>query len=207
MLKFFRKKNIARLVLWSLLILILPAFVLWGTGMGGSKNKGPTFVGVIDNRKVSFDDLGLSIMSIRGQILLNYFNQPEMMEKLSKNNPFIAKMAWDRLLMLKEANKNKIKVPDDELIRHIRSHPIFNRSGSFDDHIYAYVLKNNIGMSARVFEEMMRENMKIQRLQDTIAKDVKTADEKNKALEDWLKALEAKASLNIDFNDYEKYYK
>lgn len=207
MLKHFRKKNVAKMVLWGLLILILPAFVLWGTGMGSSKNKGPSFAGKIDNRKVSFDDLGFSIMSIRGQVLLNYFNQPETLEKLVKNNPLIAKMAWDRLLMLAEANKHKIKVPDEELIHHIRSHPIFNRGGAFDDHIYAYVLKNNIGLPPRAFEEMMRENMKIQRLQEIIVKDAKTTDEKNKVLEDWLKSLEAKASLNIDFNEYEKYYK
>ncbi len=55
MLKFLRKKNIAKVVFWFLVILILPAFVFWGTGsLTGSKDKRPKCVGTIDKKSVSF---------------------------------------------------------------------------------------------------------------------------------------------------------
>lgn len=245
MLKFLRKKNVAKMIFWALLVLILPAFVLWGTGaIGGSKKKGPAYVGKVANKKISFDDLGSHMLSIRSQIILNYFNQPQIMDAFLKNEPFLAKLAWDRIIMLNEANKRKVKVSDTELIMHIRSHPIFTRGGVFDDRIYGYVLRNNMGLSPRTFEEMMRENMKIQKMNDLLTKDVtvndeeivdaylkekgveknkmaaedfnKTRDEyakkaltrkKNKRLEDWLRDLEAKTVLNIDFDKYDEYFK
>ena len=40
MLKIFRKKIVSKVILWGLLILILPAFVMWGSAsMSRSKDK------------------------------------------------------------------------------------------------------------------------------------------------------------------------
>ena len=180
MLKFFRQKHIAKIIFWGLVILVLPAFVLWGTGsLSGSKgdDKGPAFVGLIDNRKVSFEELFESMAAIRAQIILNYFSQPEIMDSFLKNRPFLAKLAWDRLIMVKEAKRRNLKVPDNEVIAAIRAHLIFTRSGAFDDRLYGYILRNNIGLDARNFEEVMRENLAIKRLSDIVTKDVTVSEE------------------------------
>lgn len=179
MLKVFRNKNVAKVVLWGLLILILPAFVLWGTGSGrgGSKNSGPAFVGMIDGKKVTFNDFAESIASIRCQVILNYFNQPQVMDAFLNSKAFLGKLAWDRLLMVREARKENIKISNAEVINFIRSHPLFIRGGSFDDRIYSYVLKNNMGLEPRAFEELTRESLKIQKLNDWLTKDVKVSDE------------------------------
>ena len=67
MLKLLRNKNITKVVLWALLILIVPAFVLWGTGsLGGSKGKGPTYAGKIDGKKVSFEQFGNALATFAG---------------------------------------------------------------------------------------------------------------------------------------------
>jgi len=178
MLKFFRNKQIAKMVLWGLLILILPAFVLWGTGnLGGQKNKGPTSVGFIDNKKISFDDLAEGMTGVRCQVILNYFNQSQVMDILLKSNTYLATLAWDRLTMLKEAKKRRIRVSDKDVVNLIKSHPLFNRDGMFDDRIYQYALKQSMGLSPRAFEEIVRDNLAIQKLNDTIVKDVKIQDE------------------------------
>jgi len=178
MLKFFRKKHIAKIIFWGLVILIMPAFVLWGTGsFSRGKDKGPSYAGTIDNKKVSFEELFESLQGIRGQIVLNYFNDSKVLDELLKNRSFLARAAWDRLIMLKEAKKYKITVPDRQVIAYIRSHPIFSRGGAFDSRIYEYVLRYNMGMSARNFEEAIRENMTIQKLKDIITKDIKVTDE------------------------------
>ncbi len=178
MLKVFRNKKMQKAVLWALLILILPAFVLWGSGSLGKNDKnGPTYAGLIDGRKVSFDDFGSSISAVRSQVMLNYFNNQKELGLLLKNNSLIGKLAWDRLIMLHEVKAARLKVPDNDVVTAIGSHPIFMRNGRFDDRIYEYFLKNSLGLYPRDFEEIVRENIMIQRLTEGIAKDVKVSDE------------------------------
>jgi len=177
MLKLLRHKRVAKIVLWGILILILPAFVIWGTGnLSKSKEKGPAFVGLINNKKVTFDDFANSLTCMRAQILLNFFSQPQILDAFLKNNEFMGKMAWDRLIMLREAEKMKYKVSNTEVVTFVRGLAIFNRGGGFDDRIYNYVLRNNIGLTPRAFEEMMRENLMIQKMQADLTKDVKASD-------------------------------
>lgn len=103
MLKIFRKKIVSRLILWGLLILILPAFVMWGSAsMSRSKDKGPSYVGIINNKKISFEQLYQAITGVRSQIILSYYNQPQILDALLNNKPMLAKIAWDRILMLDE---------------------------------------------------------------------------------------------------------
>lgn len=178
MLKFFRKKNIAKMVFWGLLILILPAFVLWGTGsLSRPKEKGPSFVGIIDKKKVSFNEFFENLTAMRTLLILNYFNQPQILDAFLKNKPLLAKLAWDRLVMLKEAKKYKIKIPDKDVINYIRSHPLFLRNGKFDDKIYGYVLQYNMGLNPRSFEEMIRSNLEVQGLNEVLTKDLNITDE------------------------------
>ncbi|MDP3791216.1 MAG: SurA N-terminal domain-containing protein [Candidatus Omnitrophota bacterium] len=178
MLKLFRKKFVSRLILWSLLILILPAFVMWGSAsMSRSKDKGPTYVGMASGKKVSFDDLYIAMSGVRSQIILNYFNQPQVLEALLTNRPMLAKIAWDRVLLLDEAKKLRIKSSDKEVVEFIRSHPLFLRNGVFDENFYSYMLRNNIGLEPRAFEEIVRDNIIIQKLSAQLTKDIKTTDD------------------------------
>ena len=173
MLRIFRKKHVARMILWAILILILPAFVIWGAGgMGRSRDKGPTYAGLIDKKKVSFDDFAESITAIKAEVLLNFFNQPKVLDSFLKNKPFLGKLAWDRLIMSKEARKYRIKVTDAEVVKSIETHPIFSRSGKFDSGIYKYVLRNNMGIDPRTFEEIIREDTAIKKMHELLTKDI-----------------------------------
>jgi len=178
MLKILRSKKIAKFIFWALVILILPAFVMWGTGDSGrSQDGGPRFVGLIDGKKVSFDDFAQSLQNIRCYVTLEHFDQPQILTVFLQSSPFIGKMAWDRLIMAREAKKYRIKVSDKEVIAFIRSHPIFLRDGQFDGKSYEYILKNNMGVYPRSFEEMVRENIAIQKFNDMLTKDLKATDE------------------------------
>lgn len=216
MLKFLRHKNVSKIVLWGILILILPAFVIWGTGsLSGSKEKGPKCVGTVSGKKVSFEEFAGAITGTKCQVILNYFDKPETLDALLKNRGFVAKLAWDRIIMLREAGKYKLRASDNEVSDYIRSHPIFMRNGSFDPEFYQYVLNRNIGIEARSFEEIVRENIILKKLRMILTKDISGdgADEKaleekrEKFLEDWLRRLESQAPLNIKLEEYEKYYR
>lgn len=178
MLKLFRKKIVMKIVLWGLVIIVVPAFVmLGGSSMTRSKDKGPSYVGFVNNRKVSFDELSNALSGVRGQIILNYFNQPKALDALLSNKPIMARLAWDRILMLEEVKKSGIKISDKEVIESLQSHPLFLRNGVFDDRFYAYILKNNIGLEPRAFEEIVRDNLGLQKLSSSITKDIKVSDE------------------------------
>jgi len=178
MLKFLRRKNISKVIFWFLVILILPAFVLWGTGsMSSSKEKRPKSIGTIDGNKVSFDDFYHAVVGIRCQIVLIYFNQPKILDAMFQNKELMGKLAWDRLIMTREADEAKIKVPNSEVIAFVQLHPIFTRNGAFDPKIYEHVLRYNIGLDARGFEEIVRENIRLKKLNDLVAKDVGATDE------------------------------
>ena len=200
MLKFFRSKNVTKFVLWIIIILILPAFVLFGTERLSLK-KGPKFAGFINSKKVSFDALYESMIAVRSQLILNYWNNAEKIKEVANDRPLIAKLAWERLIMLSEAKKNKIVVTDRELTDYLRNHPIFLRNGSFDDKLYQYILQHNIGLSPRSFEEIVRKNLQVIKLKAAALK------EGNAKEDEWLARISAGAKPNIDFNEIDKYYK
>jgi len=189
MLKIFRKKAVRQFVLWGLLILILPAFVMWGSAsMSRSREKGPDRVGTINNRKISFEELQEALSGVRTQIILNYFNQPKILDALINNRPMLAKLAWDRIILLNEAVKLRIRAADKEVVEAVRTHPLFSRNGAFDPAFYSYILRTNIGLEPRAFEETMRENLMLQKLAARITKDLKVYDEE--ALSEYNKEFE-----------------
>lgn len=177
MLKLFRQKNVAKFVLWMIVILIMPAFVLWGTGsLSSSKNKGPKYAGLVNNKKISFEEFFENLNGIRCQIVMNLFNQEKAMAAILRNKPLMVKLAWDRVIMLKEAAKYKITVTDKEVIKYVESHPVFTRNGIFDSRIYQHFLRYTLGLDARTFEEIVRENIKVKKLNDMITRDIEIKD-------------------------------
>jgi len=178
MLKLFRKKIVMKTILWGLVVIVVPAFVMWGGASSSrSKGSGPGYVGFVENRKVLFDELSNAISGVRCQIILNYFNQPKALDALLSNKPVLAKIAWGRILMMEEVKKAGIKISDKEVVETLRSHPLFLRNGVFDDRFYAYMLRNNIGLEPRAFEEIVRENVSLQKLSDSLTKDIKLSDQ------------------------------
>lgn len=177
MLKVFRHKVVSKIIFWGLVILIMPAFVMWGTGNLG-RGGGPSFVGKIDNKKVSFEDFLNALTGVRTQIVLNYFDNQKTLESLLKNKAFVGRLAWDRLILIREARRNNIKISDSEVIGYIKkTNPMFMRNGEFDEQVYEYVLRNNLGLDPRTFEEVVRQNLAMQELNDRIVKDVTITDE------------------------------
>ncbi|MFC1590358.1 SurA N-terminal domain-containing protein [Candidatus Omnitrophota bacterium] len=189
MLKLFRKKRVMKAILWGLAVIIIPAFVLWGSGsLIRDKRKGPGYVGLIDGKKVSFKEFFETVSATRSQIILNYWYSPEVLRSIIGNRGLIGRLAWQRLIFLNEARANKIKVSDREVVQFIRMHPLFMRDGMFDKEMYEYTLKNNFGTNARGFEETLREYIQILKLQNSITKDLLVPDEE--VLEEYRKAKE-----------------
>jgi hypothetical protein len=89
----------------------------------------------------------------------------------------MSRYAWERLIFLAAAEKNKIKVTDSEVYSFIQSHPLFGTSnGRFDAERYDQVVRKNLGLELRNFEEFIREYLKIKAFQESISGDIKVPD-------------------------------
>lgn len=193
LLKFLRKRKNMKRIMWALAILIIPAFVIWGTGSATKNKTGrPEYAGKLYNKKISYEEYYDMFNVVRDYVLKNVGgNIPE---------EFIGQMAWMRIILLEEAKRQKIKVKDSEVIEKIMGFLVFQRNGLFDKKLYASMLGDN----ARGFEERLRDDIAISNLKDKITAALSISDEETG--EDYKKRFEKIKSsyILLPFNKYEK---
>jgi parvulin-like peptidyl-prolyl isomerase len=210
-----RSKKFAKRVLLALLVLIIPAFVLWGVGNVGQRQG---LVGRIGGKKIYAPDLAKSAQGVKVQVLLTYFNDAGVMNSILQNRPLINSMSWERLVLLDAAQRKRIKVPNKEIMFFISGHPLFRRNGVFDMQVYNYMLRNMLSMEPQQFEKTIMENLKVRKFRQSLFKDI-VVDEEEVLL--FYKQANDKVSLsyvlidrdlfadnvNIDPEKVKKYYR
>lgn len=164
MLKILRHKKIARKIWIVLAIIIVPAFVLWGSGSLIRSKQEPTYLARIFGKKVSFLEYKDALNAIRNQIIMQSGEDALEIEKQINLEPLV----WHRLILLAEAKKRKIKVSDKEVVELIQSYPFFQRKGQFDKTLYSKILEYVFRTPARVFEEQTRQNIMLAKLYDSV---------------------------------------
>ena len=152
MLAFFRRRM--RLILWILVIVVIVTFIPWGVGVRmrarGDKRLGA--VGELFGKSVSRAEFDDARMAVRTDSLLRRTNL---------NDKTINERAWERLLMLAEARRESISIPDKELALTIQAQ--FGGEGNFDQRVYENILRN-VGVTPGLYEEWTRQSMMITRL-------------------------------------------
>lgn len=158
MLRQLREKKSIRKILWVFISIIILAFVLSGaTGL----REGTKFAGVVFGKKVSFIKYTDSYEAVRNLAVLTHGADFHKM----KDSLNLEQAAWDRLIMVKEAKRNRIKVRDEEVIARIASMPLFQtKDGFFNERNYAMILSNVLRTTPRKFEEEIRQSLIIERL-------------------------------------------
>lgn len=177
LLKFLRKRKNMKLIMWGIAILIIPAFVIWGSGSADRKKEnGPDYAGKIFNKKVSFEEY-----ADMWQVTRDY-----AIRTFGANIPpeFLDQLAWNRLILLEEAKRGKISVRDSEVVNMVMTFPAFQREGRFDKRLYQSMLRD----SARGFEERLRDDILISRLREKILSGISVTDEE--AREEYKKRFE-----------------
>ena len=158
MLKQLRQKKTMKRILWGLAIIIIPAFVLWGAGgLRESKN----YAGTLFGKDVPFTEYQDNFNAAKNRALMTYGQSFYKMQDTID----VKQLAWDRMILLKEARRNKIKTSDDEVREAIRSFPFFkDKEGAFDQRVYEMILNNAFRTPPRRFEEEIREGVMIEQL-------------------------------------------
>jgi peptidyl-prolyl cis-trans isomerase D len=160
MLKILRKKGFAKKILWFVAIVIIISFGFLGTAYLLTGQQAVTTAGSIFGRDVTFPTFEKAYRDVRIEALIRYgeqFNQYVATRDLDADT-------WDRLILLHEANRRRIRVNDDELVNIIRQYPFFQRDGQFDNLLYQDIVKYIFKVPARTFEEIIRDSLTISKL-------------------------------------------
>jgi len=172
MLRQLRNKETAKKILIGLAAVIIPAFVLWGAGSATRQRRGPSFAGTIFGKKVSFDEYGQSWRAVKNEALMKYDNFDEIYKELDLEGE-----AWIRMILLREAERYKIKASDEEVRQAIGSLPFFVRNNRFDMMLYEQGITNSLRVTPREFEEDIRGSIKIAKLANIVTEDIRASQE------------------------------
>ena len=163
MMKLLRKNY--KTVFWILAILVIPPFVWWGAGSSSQKEKLPNDAGTIGKTRVSLSEYRAV-----------YFDLSRSLGELFGSQPpesVLQELTWTRLLLIYEAKNRGIKVTDQEVRARIEQFSHFQKGGYFDPTSYQKAL----GDRARAFEEGIRQELLLEKLQETVTADVSVTEE------------------------------
>jgi peptidyl-prolyl cis-trans isomerase D len=172
MLEVLRRKGVNKTILWFIAIVIILSFGVFGTAyrLDNSVNSAGTIYG----HNVSIKDFQQAYWDARDQAIRLYG------EEFFKNGNKLdlEQEAWDRLILLKEAQKRDIHVDDQEVVATIVSFPFFQRSGQFDQTLYEKIVQNPSLFDRPIhdFEEGVRKQLIIKKLINAVAPEVVLSD-------------------------------
>ena len=172
MFKIIRKKGLAKGIITVLAIsFLIGIFISWGAARTG-KTRQSRYIGTIFNKKISqqpfMDSLKASYVLARMQFGENFYKLKDIIN--------LEAQAWDRLIIVTAAQKQRIKISDKELVNYIREFPLFQSKAGFSLEHYNLITQN-LGMTTREFEEMMRQQKMIEKLYEKVVQDIGTTDE------------------------------
>ncbi|MFP4473102.1 MAG: SurA N-terminal domain-containing protein [Candidatus Omnitrophota bacterium] len=163
MLKFLRKEGVMKKILWVVAVVIIISFGFMGNAY--LFNKGPQklrYAGKVFGKKVSLEEFEENFEYIQVMAYMQYGKN--LREKLPSLN--LESQTWDRIILLKEAQRRGLRVKDQEVIEAIKEISLFQRNESFDPVLYNMVLRRHFKIPTRSFEEGMRGTLKVQKLFD-----------------------------------------
>lgn len=212
MLKQLRKKGTAKKILWGITLVIIPSFgFFWNANQVDRQQI--TYAGKIYGKKVSFEDFQKSLLHARNQNILRYG------DNFYKISQFLnlESEAWDRLILLAEANKRRIKILDQEVVDTVEDFDFFRNNGQFDPAVYNKIVRYVFRCEPRDFEEGVRETLIFAKLFEQETSSVTLSDEE--ILNEYKKQNEAvqvsyiflptedyAKDINPDAQEAEKYF-
>ncbi len=163
MISWMQKHNKYLVVtIWIATIAFIGAgFVGWGSYQYGSKSGAIAKVGDIEITKARFDIAYNDIYQRLNQQLQGKLDDQKAKEMGLAQQAFSSMTA--QALLLNQAGEFGIIVSDDEIAQKLAQIPAFQKDGAFSKAIYDEFL-NNRHMKANLFEEVIRDEMVIEKL-------------------------------------------
>ncbi len=171
MLKALRKKGFAKKVLWAVAIVIIISFGFLGSA-SLLNNTTSKYAGSVYGKKISFSQFEKVYKQVQLEALMHYGKDFKTINSMLN----LEAQTWNRLILLHEANRKRIKVTDKEVITTIEQYPYFQRDGQFDSLLYDNALRYAFQIKPRDFEESIRNTIKLSKLQKMQTENIEVSD-------------------------------
>ncbi|MFH1994057.1 MAG: SurA N-terminal domain-containing protein [Pseudomonadota bacterium] len=195
MLKLMREKATSWLIK-VLLGAIVVVFVFWGVGSFRAQ-KGDR-VATVNGDVITLADYKEAYNNLVERLRQNFGNRlNEDMLKTLRVKEQALNLLIDNRLLVQEAQRLKLRVPDEELAEAIMHFGAFQSAGAFNSRLYQNVL-NRLRLTPEEFEVVQRESMLAGKLRLLVTESVKVSDQEAREWYNW-----QNASVNIDFVTFE----
>lgn len=165
MLKQIREN--ARIPLYLLIVAFIGMYAI-------SSHETTPPAGKIFGKKIPLSDFQDAYNGAKLEMFMRYGELPHE----PKIEAVIEDEAWNRLILLYEARKERIKVDDKEIVDFVKGISAFNdNSGKFSKRQYEDILKYSFGLTPTEFESQIKDNLTIRKLIDKHGQDAKVSDE------------------------------
>ncbi len=173
MLRILRNKKTAKKIWIGLAIIIIPAFALWGFGGAFRSREETAPAGKIFGRNISNIEFKDSLAAVKTMMIMRFGDKLAEVQKYLN----LEAQAWERLILLAEANKRRITASDQDVIEDIENSPYFRLRGAFNNKLYNETLRYSLRIQPRIFEELTRQNIIIFKLYEQATDKVPLRDE------------------------------
>jgi peptidyl-prolyl cis-trans isomerase D len=158
-----------------LLTAIVIVFVFWG--VGSFKSRKDAQVATVNGEIITIEEYQKTYNNMVENYRRQYGNRidEQMFKHLQLGKQTVDQLVSQKLLF-QESKKLGFQVTDQELIEKIKANPAFHNSGVFDKRRYNILLSQN-RLSPEEFEQKMRQQIAVEKLQDFIGSGAKVSED------------------------------
>ncbi len=162
-------------ILW-MIVFAFVATIFYSWGMGGASGARGGVVATVDGIKIHYGEYDQSFNNLVDFYREQYKGQfsDEMVKTLDLKTAALDALIQKKLL-LNEAEKQNIKISEEELIDRVKSIPSFQKGNSFSPSLYNNFLKYR-RQTAKDFEENQREILAIEKMEKLIKSNIKVSE-------------------------------
>jgi len=168
------RKHAGSWLIKVILGVIVVVFVFWGVGSYRSRQE--SRIAVVNGEVIALDEYRNAYQRLEDQYRSQFGDalNRDLLESLNLKEQALEQLI-NRRLLLQEADRLGLRVSDDELIRAIQGVSAFQENGRFSSRRYQRMLALN-RMSPEMFEESMRQELLVEKMQDIILGNVKVSE-------------------------------
>jgi peptidyl-prolyl cis-trans isomerase D len=146
-------------------------------GWGGPTERQQNYVAKVNDTVISDEQFYAVYESELEKLRLRFKGTvpADLVEKLNLKKTIVQDMV-SRIVLVQEAQRLGLFVTDEDLVREIRTNPMFQRDGAFDEGLYRAYL-NAIKLSSAAFETSRRQDLLAQQVARLLTDAVKTDPE------------------------------
>ncbi len=166
-MKFLRKKKNMKIILWVVAIFIIPGFLIWGLGVGGSKS--PYYAAVVNRKPITLKEYYQRLSETEKRYREIFGDKAEEFFKSMNIEQGILENMIREKILLQQAKRRRIKVLNSEVVEVVKSEPVFrDEKGHFDEKKFREVISSYKSEELRKIEDDIREKIMMEKLKELV---------------------------------------